>query len=74
LALKTKGSKVQFVKDILGLVNTQGPSRRFLMVGWDDKTQQVFAPGVGREINGQLGPLAGDFTRRLKGLINSHQS
>lgn len=62
LSLKTQGIKGEFVKDILGLANTQGPSRRFLMVGWDDKTQQVFAPGVDRSINAD----------RLQQVINAY--
>jgi len=46
LSLKTNAEKVEFVKDVLGLVNTKGTSRRFLMIGWDDKTRLVRPPGI----------------------------
>ena len=46
LSLKNNAEKVEFVKDVLGLVNTKGTSRRFLMIGWDDKTRLVRPPGI----------------------------
>ncbi len=51
LSLSKMNEKAEFVKDILGLANTQGASRRFLPVGWDDQTRTVVPPGVSPQIN-----------------------
>jgi hypothetical protein len=48
LSLRSVQDRAEFIKDILGLANTQGQSRRFLLVGWDDRTRTVLPPGVGR--------------------------
>lgn len=38
LKTKTKDQKAEFVKDILGLANTQASGKRWLTVGFDDKS------------------------------------
>jgi hypothetical protein len=39
LKTQTKDQKAEFVKDILGLVNTKASGERWLIVGFDDKTR-----------------------------------
>jgi len=38
LETRTKDQKAEFVKDVLGLVNTKGSGKRWLIVGFKDKT------------------------------------
>lgn len=40
LHLNTQDEKGEFAKDILGLVNTKSSGRRFMIIGFDDKTRQ----------------------------------
>lgn len=44
LYLDTKDWKAEFVKDILGLANTQASGERLLIVGFDDKSRGYHAP------------------------------
>lgn len=44
LSLDTMHQKAEFIKDILSLVNTQASGRRWLIIGFDDKTHAYFAP------------------------------
>jgi hypothetical protein len=44
LVTRTKDQKAEFVKDVLGLVNTQANKERWLIVGFDDKTR-AYHPG-----------------------------
>jgi hypothetical protein len=39
LKTKTKDEKAEFVKDVLGLANTQASGERWLIVGFDDKSR-----------------------------------
>lgn len=39
LRTKTKDEKAEFAKDILGLVNTQASGKRWLILGFDDKSR-----------------------------------
>jgi hypothetical protein len=44
LYLDTADQKAEFIKDVLGLVNTQASGRRWLMIGFDDKTRAYHSP------------------------------
>ena len=44
LYLDTKDQKAEFVKDILGLANTQASGESLLIIGFDDKTRAYHAP------------------------------
>ena len=44
LYLDTKDQKAEFVKDILGLANTQASGERLLIIGFDEKTRSYHAP------------------------------
>lgn len=42
--LDTKEQKAEFAKDILGLVTTNSSGKRYMIIGFDDKTREYFAP------------------------------
>lgn len=42
--LNTADQKAEFVKDVIGLANTQASGRRWLIVGFDDKTRTYHSP------------------------------
>lgn len=42
--LSTKEKKAEFAKDILGLATTKSSGKRYLIIGFDDKTREYFAP------------------------------
>jgi len=42
LRLDTADQKAEFVKDVLGLANTQSTGRRWLIVGFDDRTRAYY--------------------------------
>ena len=44
LHLDTEDQKAEFIKDILGLVNTQSSGKRYLIIGFDDKTRTYYGP------------------------------
>jgi hypothetical protein len=44
LRLDTADQKAEFVKDVLGLANTQASGRRWLIVGFDDRTRTYHTP------------------------------
>jgi hypothetical protein len=44
LSIDTADQKAEFVKDILGLVNTQASGPRLLIIGFDDKTRAYHGP------------------------------
>jgi hypothetical protein len=62
LSVRSKAEKAEFLKDVLGLVNTKGVSRRFLMIGWDDKSRQVCQPGIDPSIK----------VERLQHILNAY--
>jgi predicted HTH transcriptional regulator len=42
--LDTQKQKGEFGKDVLGLVNTKSSGRRYMIIGFDDKTKQYHGP------------------------------
>ncbi len=42
--LDTKKQKAEFAKNILGLATTKSSGRRYMIIGFDDKTRECFAP------------------------------
>jgi len=46
--LDTKEQKADFAKDVLSLANTKSSGRRFLIIGFDDKTRGYHAPPGGK--------------------------
>lgn len=44
LSLDTMGQKAEFIKDILSLVNTKASGKRWLIIGFDDRSRAYFGP------------------------------
>lgn len=44
LNLNTASQKAEFVKDVIGLANTKASGRRWMIVGFDDKTRKYHGP------------------------------
>ncbi len=44
LLLDTADQKAEFVKDVIGLANTQASGQRWLIIGFDDKTRSYHSP------------------------------
>lgn len=44
LLLSTADQKTEFIKDVIGLANTQASGRRWMIIGFDDKTRAYYAP------------------------------
>lgn len=44
LYLDTASRKAEFIKDVIGLANTQASGRRWMIVGFDDKTRAFHGP------------------------------
>lgn len=46
LYLGNAGEKAEFIKDIIALANTQADDRRWLIIGIDDKTRELYEPPI----------------------------
>lgn len=44
LHVDTADQKAEFIKDVIGLANTQASGRRWLIIGFDDKTRAYHSP------------------------------
>ncbi len=44
IGLDTEKQKAEFAKDSLGLVTTKSSGRRYMIIGFDDKTRQYYGP------------------------------
>mgnify|MGYP001211843283 CR=1 FL=1 len=43
LSLDTASEKAEFIKDVIGLANTKASGRRWLIVGFDDKSRTIYS-------------------------------
>jgi hypothetical protein len=62
LSLDTADNKAEFVKDILGLVNTQSSPPRLLIIGFDDKTRNFHSPPDPRITQDRIEQILRDLT------------
>lgn len=62
LYLDTKKQKAEFAKDILGLATTKSSGRRYLIIGFDDKTREYFAPPDERVTQDRMERILADMT------------
>lgn len=62
LHLKTKKEKAEFARDILGLATTKSSGRRYLIIGFDDKTRAYHAPPDPSISQNQLENILSDLT------------
>jgi hypothetical protein len=44
IGLREKKHKAEFAKDILGLATTKSSGKRYMIIGFDDKTKEYYAP------------------------------
>ncbi len=44
LHLDTASEKAEFVKDVIGLANTKASGRRWMIIGFEDKTREYYGP------------------------------
>jgi len=62
ISLDTKKQKAEFVKDVLGLANTKSSGRRYLIIGFDDKTQNYHASPEVRVTQERMERILSDLT------------
>jgi hypothetical protein len=61
-SIKTKDEKAEFIKDMLGLANTQASGRRLFIIGFDDKSRQYHSPPDPNLKQDHLERLLADYT------------
>jgi hypothetical protein len=62
LHLDTPSQKAEFVKDVLGLVNTKASGRRWLLVGFHDKTHQYSGAPDSRVTRDRMEDILSHYT------------
>ncbi|HEX8597589.1 MAG TPA: ATP-binding protein [Chloroflexia bacterium] len=62
LYLDTADQKAEFVKDVLSLVNTQASGRRWMIIGFDDKTRSYHAPPDAKVTQNRIEQLLSAYT------------
>lgn len=62
LSLDTKGQKGEFAKDVLGLATTKSSGRRYMIVGFDDKTRGYHGPPDSNVNQGRMEQILADLT------------
>ncbi len=58
----TADQKAELVKDLIGLANTQASGRRWLIIGFDDKTRAYHGPPGHKLTQNHLEQLANEYT------------
>ena len=61
LSLDTMDQKAEFVKDILSLINTKASGRRWLIIGFDDRTHAYFGPPDSRITQNRIEQLLAQY-------------
>jgi hypothetical protein len=62
IGLDTKKQKAEFAKDVLGLATTKSSGRRYMIVGFDDKTRAYYAPPDGTVTQNRMEQILADLT------------
>jgi len=62
LYLDTKDQKAEFVRDVLGLANTQASGRRWLIIGFDDKTRAYHGRPDSKISQNRIETILADYT------------
>jgi hypothetical protein len=63
LTLDTASQKAEFVKDVIGLANTQASGRRRMIIGFDDKTREHHGPPDPRITQDRIEQILGDYIK-----------
>jgi Schlafen, AlbA_2 len=59
----TSDQKAELVKDVLGLANTQASGRRWMIIGFDDKTRAYYGPPDPKLTQNHLEQLLARYTK-----------
>ena len=62
LSLDTKKQKAEFAKDVLGLATTKSSERRYLIIGFDDRTRAYHAPPDSTVTQNRMEQILADLT------------
>jgi hypothetical protein len=62
LHLDTADQKAEFVKDVLGLTNTQASGKRWMIIGFDDKTHTYYGPPDARITQNRIEQILAQYT------------
>ena len=62
LHLDTSSQKARFIRNVLGLVNTQASGRRWMIVGFSDKTRAYYRPPDSRVTQERIEELLSHYT------------
>lgn len=62
LYIDTADQKAELIKDIIGLANTQASGRRWLVIGFDDKTRCYFGPPDSKLTQNRLEQVLSQYT------------
>lgn len=62
LYLDTADQKAEFVKDVIGLANTQASGRRWMIIGFDDKTRAYHGPPDARITQNRMEQILARYT------------
>jgi hypothetical protein len=62
IGLDTKKQKAEFAKDVLGLATTKSSGRRYLIIGFDDKTREYYAPPDSAVTQNRIEHILADLT------------
>lgn len=63
LSLDTASQKAEFIKDVIGLANTQASGRRRMIIGFDDKTRAHYGPPDSRITQNRIEQILGDYVQ-----------
>ncbi|MEA2205538.1 MAG: hypothetical protein QOE77_2314 [Blastocatellia bacterium] len=61
LQLETADQKAEFIKDVIGLANTQVSGRRWLVIGFDDKTRGFHGPPDPRVSQNRIEQIVAEY-------------
>lgn len=62
LHLHTASEKAEFIKDMLGLATTQASGRRWMIIGFDDKTRTYYGPPDPKVTENRIQQLMAEYT------------
>lgn len=63
ISLDTASQKAEFVKDVIGLANTQASGRRLMIIGFNDKTREHYGPPDPRVTQNRIEQILGDYVQ-----------
>ncbi|BDI32604.1 hypothetical protein CCAX7_46550 [Capsulimonas corticalis] len=65
LKLDTASEKAEFIKDVIALANTQASGKRYLIIGFDDKTRNYHTPVSGSISSNRIEQILANHTKPM---------